>query len=371
MATKAATQQLHDEDFDAQQFPQLREVQDVSEGIDEYAELFAGLDGDSEEKVLLYRIATGSQKQGLLCRLDPGTSVEDIKPRFGGGDYVIKRLRSGMIMRSVRLFVEGEPVIERIAPPPAQAAPQAPALDVAALLQGLQESNRNMLQGIMAAIQPQQSKGDMLRDLMTMKELFAPQQQQQANPMDMFIKGMEMAKELRPPGGGETSGMDVVLEAVKGFAPAISDITQRMSAGQLHQAPQPQQVMLPPPQPEQPIQDETAMLKMYLAMLVQHAKNGKDPSLYADLIADNMTDAQISELLENPDLIGKLGAMNAGVLENRAWFESLIAELKTIMGLTEPELRATVIGTATPENITNANIGSAANADTKFFAGNK
>lgn len=319
---------------------------------DEYAELFAGLGDNSEEKVLLYRIATGSQKQGLLCRLDPGASVEDIPPRFGGGDYVIKRLRGGMIMKSARLFVEGDPKIEQPVKP--EATPVAPQLDMQALLQVMMESNKQLLSGLASVMVkpepiPLPSRTQMLEEMAMMREIFTPananSQTQQSGGMELFIKGIELASTLAPR-TGETSGMDVLLESIKSFAPAIGEVVKQSTAARTvpTQKPKQQAIGAPATTPQpvaeiavKPVENEDVMLfKYYVNMLVGFAKQGKDPALYADLIADNLSDEKIMSMLNNPNILNEMAAINSGVIDHRGWFEAVILELRVIMGLTEP-----------------------------------
>lgn len=77
------------------------------------------------------------------------------------------------------------------------------------------------------------------------------------------------------------------------------------------------------------------MLKYYIGVLIGFAKENRDPILYADLIADNLSDEKIMELLNKPDVIGHLLTIHPGVADVRPWFESVLGELRVIMGLTE------------------------------------
>ena len=94
------------------------------------------------------------------------------------------------------------------------------------------------------------------------------------------------------------------------------------------------------------------LLKYYLGILCGYAAQNRDTSLYADLIADNLNDDQLSALLNKTDVVGHLATLDSRVNDNRAWFESVVTELKTIVGLTEPENAATVLVVDTEKTVT-------------------
>jgi len=96
------------------------------------------------------------------------------------------------------------------------------------------------------------------------------------------------------------------------------------------------------------------MLTMQVNNLVNQAAAGKDPALYADLIIDNMSEAQIREFLGRPDLKALLVSINPNVSNYWPWFEKLQSEV--MAGLTMPETPADtpIITTDTPEPSTNA-----------------
>lgn len=332
---------------------------------DVYGELFAGLGDSSDEKVLLYRLNPESRKQALLCRLDPGTSVEDIPPRFGGGDYIIKRLKSGMIMKQASLSVEGEPIIER--PKPAREVETERAQpDILSAMQtmmaGMQEANRQLITGLAQIMRPseQPSRADMLHELQLMQQMFAPNNNRQ-DPTDILMKGIELAKSIQPR-DGDTSGMDVLQEAIRSFAPAVTEVVRRA-----HIAPQrPQghkgQGLTPPsshngtsnpalPSTQPQGNDDMTLLKYYLNLLCQKAAAGSDPALYAEMVADNLNDAQLEGLLAEPDIVVHLMTINPEVGKHTEWFKAVEKELREMVSLTDnPEVDSV---TKTVTDITN------------------
>jgi len=336
---------------------------------DEYAELFSGLEESEGEKVLLYRIKPGSIKQGLLCKLEPGTPLEDIPARFGGGDYIIKRLHGGRILRSTKIFVEGEPKGSTVSTEK-NLGPSGP-MELKDLFQAMQENNKQLLLGMAQIFAPSQtqqvSKQSLIEELTAMRALFS-NDKPQVDPVAGIMKGIELAKALVPGTQGEANGTDVLLEAIKSFAPVAAKAMENASLQQQQQQRQPQQQQIAATTDAAPVdtaathepsEDENEMLfKYYVGLLVGYAAAGKDAVLYADVIADNLSDKQIMELLDKPDLIEYLKAFAPEVETHRVWFEALIAELRVIMALTEEPENTSVAAIDTEKPDENAESGN-------------
>lgn len=324
---------------------------------DAYAKIQAYCEsGGGDGKLAIYRVRD-NQKEDYLCQINLSEFDPDlIKTRFGGGKFVVKGYdeRKKIAMRQW-LSIEGEPITEKtkVDAPIMNSAQSTAGIDAQTLLSIMQENNRQMLQGLAQILHRPEDAGNsraqMLEEMRIMRDVFMPQQQNsQQSATDMLLKGIELAKTLSPiKSDGETTGMDVLAEAIRSFAPAISTVVGQVTNAPRAPAPAPQARQLPqnnqPPanapqpiaQPQQSNEDAD-MFKTYVNMLLGFAKSGSDPALYADLIADRMTDEQIMELLNRPHLLQELAAINPEIVQYGEWFESLIAELKLIMGLTEP-----------------------------------
>lgn len=301
---------------------------------------------DAADTLGIYRAVPNSRKENFICNINTGDFAPDlIKSRFGGGEFIIKAYdNKSKIRLNQRLFIEGEPIIESIkAPALFNSQQSAPAFDMPSFLNAIQESNKQMLVGLAQIMQPRgDSEVAMLEKMQLYKNLFSSGNIPAENPMDMLIKGIELAKSMEPRAAGEATGMDVLIETVKSFAPAITAVVGQSRRNTKPQIPLPAHSQsapaIPdiPSAPEQSENEETMLFKYYVNMLVGFASQDRDPQLYADLIADNMSDEKISELLNNPNIIDDLIKINPGVSEHRTWFEAVILELKIIMGLTEP-----------------------------------
>lgn len=311
---------------------------------------------DASGKLKVYRAVPNSRKENYLCDIDVNDfSPEIIKNRFGGGDFIIKAYddRSKLSLKQ-HLSVEGEPVIERAATYQTQAsAPPVPTIDMREIIAAMQESNRQMLAGFAQIMQPkaESSRASMLEEMLTMKTLFstAAPVSSGGDQMSMLLKGIELAQNLTPKLGGETSGMDVLLESIKSFAPAIGAVVAQSQRAINPRAPGmvksvSTELSKQPTAPKQivgnePINNESEsdmVFKYYLGMLVGWAQSGKEPSVYAEVVADNMPESKLMDLLAMPDPITFLIEKHAGVANCRPWFESLLLELKIMYGLTEP-----------------------------------
>lgn len=353
-ASKTVKTELMESDiFEDNEVRALRPVHDAGEFVesvepDAFTRIRAFCESGGQGGMLgIYR-ALPNRREQFITKLDASEfDPELIKGRFGGGDFIIKAYdENSKIRLNQRISIEGEPIIES-AKPVAHAAP----VDISALLSAIQESNRQLLAGLAQIMQPQPqpTRAEMLAEMAAMRDLFVPAQNvQQTDPMAMFLKGVEMARTIAPREGG-ASGMDVLLETVRSFAPALNTVvSQNVQVAQSTNKP-----AVKPPVPclevsgqsiQNKMEDKNIMLmKYYLGLLVNYAKQNRDVALYADLIADNLNIDQISELLSKPDPVAYLASIEPGVMEVRPWFEQVIAELRGLVDFTEPDTFDSVI----------------------------
>ena len=351
------SKQVDGSNFDETATPSLPDVFEDTEP-DAFMRIKAFCDsGDARSTLGIYR-ALPNRKEQYLCKLGSDEfDPELIKGRFGGGEFIIKAYdENSRIRLNQRLAIEGEPIIE-VSPKNTQVALSTPyppqAFDMSSFMAAMAENNRQMLSGLAQLVSPQQShsRTDMLNEMLTMKELFSQgHAPQSADPVSMLLKGLELAQTLVPKVGGETSGMDVLLESIKSFAPAITTV---ISQGNAQQARRPLQAPLKAASaqpalnaPENIIPttegDTDMMFKYYVGLLVNFAAQGKDPQLYADMIADNLPEDKLLEIAKNPNIIEDLAKIHPGVLEHRAWFDAVVSEIKIILDLTKPGTSANV-----------------------------
>lgn len=313
----------------------------------------------------IYR-ALPNRREQFITKLDASEfDPELIKGRFGGGDFIIKAYdENSKIRLNQRISIEGEPIIEG-----AKTQQSGAPIDISALISAMQESNRQLLSGLAQIMQPppQPSRAEMLAEMTAMRDLFAPLQSTQTDPTTMLLKGIELARTLTPR-EGEASGMDVLLETVRSFAPALSTVVaQNAQSGTKPTGKPPVQrletqpvIPTPPAIPTQPtiMESQNMLMKYYLGVLVGYAKQNRDVTLYADLIADNLNIEQINELLSKPDPVAYLASVEPRVAEVRPWFEQVIAELKSMVDFTESENSGSVVPAEQPNPVKNESDGS-------------
>src|SRR5262245_11706726 len=165
------------------------------------------------------------------------------------------------------------------------------------------------------------------------------------------IKSLFGGGEGKGDGGGGENGaefMDVIKAGIQSFGPALGALaSQRMQQPSQPAAalppPQPYPAFVPPhvpqPQPQpaaapagnDPMQ---AQLKSQVDILVSNAKNGADPAQLADLILRMTPDDKIDDLgnmLDAPDMVDKMAALNPEVQNYRDFFEKLRAALLALL----------------------------------------
>jgi hypothetical protein len=184
------------------------------------------------------------------------------------------------------------------------------------------------------------SLADLAGVIVTLNKMSAPQSQ--ATTMER-IKEFKQFQELFG-GGNESStgstGWDIARDAVRAVPALLGAITTARRGGAAGGA-QPQSVDMgagqsETQQPTQP-QGETPMIRLinwfssYVPLLLQSAAKGSDPTLYADLLADNVPDEitpeQLQQLLSRPDWYELLSNFSPDVRRFEAWFRDMHTEL--------------------------------------------
>ncbi|RPH75975.1 hypothetical protein EHM76_00410 [bacterium] len=144
-------------------------------------------------------------------------------------------------------------------------------------------------------------------------------------------------------GGAEANFYDVVKTGLQSFGPALAALAMKTAA----QAPSGAPALAAPVAPYTPIppvqgipptsaQGDPAMasFKRQVDTLVQNAKNNVDPMQLAgtilDLTPDEKLDA-LADMIEAPDMIEKMAALNPEVQVHRVFFDKLRAALLSLL----------------------------------------
>jgi hypothetical protein len=321
--------------------------------------LLAELGGITEDgaKVLVYRANPGNGRkvEAFLYECLPQEfSLTDLQQRYGTGDYRIR----GYHLKGGRrtLFANQMVSIEAPAAPvsaPAPAPAPAPVSDPAALLspivsamaQGFQELGRLIVQS--APKQP--SRQEWLQELVMMRQVFGESKPglDPSQIMALVQQGIEIGKGQTPPEDMEGAMM---LETVKQIGPLLGSLAGKPSltpampvSGGAPALPHVPSLAAPAapvvassapaaaPFNPSPEQDMRPLIAYAVNMLVAQAERGADPALYAEVVADQLPEETINELLARPDWLEMLAGFNPKVREHSAWFLQLADALKTIL----------------------------------------
>lgn len=314
---------------------------DVDDVLDKIYAEFGDDEPQDESWVGVYRMSINSTK--LLWLFNCFAADFPIKARvrdeYGSGSYQARVYHKKGLLR--RLYFDIEESRHNTGSKSQQS-------DIQALLKALVESQQKQMaetqamfarlmearNNAPAPIDAQQSMMGMLGMMVQMKQFLTPERApDNGNQFDMFVKGIEIAKELGGSGNGESGVMDVIRDLIKspllGEAIKMSALTDATTpartgdAALMRAAPQ----NLLPGQPKN--QDHTAMnpqdflLKQALGILIDAAAKSKDTDIYAELVLDTLNEEQLHRLLVEPDMVLALAQVAPAVTQHRAWFMAL------------------------------------------------
>lgn len=322
---------------------------------DAIGSMMSELAGASSAKVTVYR-AVRNQPLAYMFACTPAEfSLDDLRDRYNGGDFRLYIAKDGALWRNVRVSVEppqgGRPAdvaapsglaelasvmrdgfarqaealaARATAPPP---PPPWAGLDIPATIAAAAAAI-SALRGPAPAVMPA-----------------APADNGGA-AVDMLLRGIELAKELRSEGGDDPGMMGVLRDLVR--SPMLAQAVGAMAAQSAppaaarpaaprpapvlqhaQAAPGPAAPVEPPPAPNT---ETPPMFSHYLAMLTSRAADGADPTLYADLVLDGMSESQIRMVLNaQPDAVSALVAIYPPAAAHRDWFERMVAEVRAAL----------------------------------------
>lgn len=315
-----------EEDNDALQIgePATIEGEDLGRVLSE-------LGGSSNAVVKVERIRDGKRPEFIDEFPAASFSLKELQQAYGGAEYVLHGLdakRQFKFRRTVAIAT------------PAQGTASVPAtsaLDKLAdvMRQGFEQQQILLREVLTAragvpATDPHTARREILQDLALMKEIMGGGQQQTLGPdklLEVMKLGMDVAKDAA--GGGE-GWESIVGKAIENFGPSIADaIASRQVPAPPAAISHP--VGMPPRLPVQPAAQQQpkrgGSMKGYVGFLVERAREGSDPMLYADLILDVVPEAMIRPLLGDGDPVARLAVIDPRVQQHAQWFRELGAAL--------------------------------------------
>ena len=342
MATKRTTTVTEHDDDDAEAASVLeqiaaRELDDELSKVDALVSEFRGVDDTS---LSVFRQGVGKNNLAFLFSSTPddmgGSDImEKCRDEYGGGDFRMHVRDNAGLVRNVGFSVEA---------PKEKPEPEKPdGLGIAEILAIMQTSNDRMMTMFTSTMatfaeafkggqnqQPQFNPIDAQRSIIesvaALKGL-TEDKRPPKDPIDMLVQGVTLAKEIAGK-DGETNSSDILLEAIKQFAPTITTAATRGGVPGSPQIPAGPSAPVDP-QAEADAQREVQLnmrnmvIKGQVDFLVNCAKANKDPELYAELLLDQVGPDMAVNFVNQPDAMDKLVAINAEVLQYRIWFEEL------------------------------------------------
>ena len=355
MSTQVLTRQQQD-DLDAEI---ANELVIQAEESDSYPaklsqQILAGLDDEEMAMTVLRRVK--GRKTAFLFELDEFDDMAELSGRlrdeYGGGNFIIQGRRSnGKLAFNQGLDIEKPN--KKDEPEPQQGG------NFESILLAMNESaqrqsnetrdlmiqmnnksaeasrdNMNMLVKMMEINKPQQQMGmaEIVAIMANIKEMTA--QPAPENPMELFIKGMEMGKETAS--GGDES---ILQTAIKSFAPPLASLAQLQTgpptAAPVHATPQTSNVGTGrdtpalPSTPEQPQETPEMLEKIkllnemrpHINVLLRAASINGEPEIYANYILDMIELEKIKAFLENDETYEQFFTMVPQAQLFKDWFD--------------------------------------------------
>jgi hypothetical protein len=321
-------------------------------------ELLTDLAGSSDAVVNVYRLRKTAERGQSAYEYVAKYPVEmftldQLRDDHDGGDFRLFINRGRDVIRRMRVSV----AMKKAAPPGAAVAPvvggAAPGLE--ALAAAMREGFAMMVREL-AAVRAAPAvdvpalitaAGNMVQTLSAARPQAPPVAAPPPDPVSrlegmltLFQKGVELGREANSPEDPGIFGMIRELLHSPLTEAAVREITARQSAPlAAPPAPAPGVTVPPlaavPPAPPRQANGGHAMNPwgFYIGQLVEKASVGADPSLYADLILDNVKPHELREKVDRPDWFEWICSLQPNAIHYRGWFDALHAELS--LGLAE------------------------------------
>lgn len=343
--------------------PVAAEVSDAVEtGLPEQDALMgmmAELAGSSNAKITVYRTNQNGPLSYVFACAPEAFSLDDLRDKYNGGTFRLFISKNGKLWKNQVVAVE--PKVQALAdsvPPPSGFS------EIAALLRESQEKQMALILAMQnRPAPPAPTIASMLGGLdlpAVITAVTAAIQVLRPPPVaaaaaganeaiNLLMKGFEIAKEMRESAGdgGGDSLIGVLRDMVKSpmLAAAVQAAALPPPAPVSHAKPTPRPPPPPslprPPAPSAPTNQPAIMetpiepaaspagaIQQYMAVLTTKAAGGADPTLYAEMVLDNLDDETIIGLLgRQPNAVDALLLDYPPAAAHREWFEAMIATI--------------------------------------------
>lgn len=304
------------------------------------ANVVAELGSDAADAVVnVYQVDEKKNRAFVGSFAPADFSIGLIQAQFGAGEYRVEVRQNKKWLKKSTIRIAAP----KVNPLAAIAAP-APAVETGKIIESMQSGFAQMGQMFAAALgqlaqnQPKpKSSMEMLQELAMMKELMGGNSAPQGpDPMRLFEMATEIADKINPRQGEPGAG-EMIMEAMKNFAPLINKAAEQSARPAMAPAP-----MIAPanpapvvPNPANPEQDQMKFArKMYLNLLVSNAQAGNDTMTYANMLLDVAGETAALEFAHSPTWFETLCAEEPMARQFPDWFAQLRND---VIELTKPE----------------------------------
>ncbi len=292
--------------------------------VDELSQVLGELESSGSGTVKVERLREGKRPE-FVGELSPsGFSLGLLQDRFGGGEYALTVL-DGARRYVKRATVSVAAPLKTLVPAVAESSAidkLAEAMEKQSQMIGLLVMQGRQASAPAPAVDPQAMRRQFLEEMQLMKGILGGGGQSVGpdKVLELVMKGMEIAKETA---GGKGGWEDVAFKALDTFGEPLSLLMQSTAAN----APPVTNVpgaapalagTQPAPQPSK----VNSMLQ-YLDFLVKKAAVGSDPTLYAELVLDNVPEHLVRQFLAEGDPVAKLARFDSRVSLHAQWFRDL------------------------------------------------
>jgi hypothetical protein len=300
-------------------------------------------ESESEAKVMVYRNAKdrGSRDSYIFTCTPAEFSIDTLRNTYGGGEFRIRVIQQGRILKNQVVAVEPKPI--ETAPDPQAGMNQMMTVMMAGFKQ--------MTEAIAASKPVAAPAGMGVAETISLISALKPMMTNNsapaapvADPLDMITKILALQRELGGlSGGGEGKGDDamtaIILKGMDTFGKPMAEMmaqTQAQKASQAMPAHDvaPLAIAAPVIEPLPEESDMSLKISLIKGAILPMAASNADPFPYANMVLDYFGDDEVERYINAPDWREQLEKLIPEAAQYRPWFEKL---RNTAVELLKPE----------------------------------
>ena len=308
----------------------------------------------TDAKVNIYQLDARQNRAFVGAFLPSEFSLERVQSEYGPGDYEIRVYNAGRLAtrKAVKIAAPKNSTAVTIS---TQSGIDAGKI-IETMNQGFQQIGQMFAQalGSLAQNQPKpKTTLETLQEFQLMKEVFGqPAPAQTNDPMQMISMAMELSDKIRPR-EGEPSAGEIMMEALKNFAPAINQMVTApkpvmLPAQVIAHNPVPVQSPVPAQSPavQTSENDMDLMTKIYVKTILAAAQNEADPETYANNILDLLPEETVLAFVNKPEWFAEVTKAVPEAAPFATWFTALktcILDLTSLEDTSSVEAQAKTV----------------------------